>query len=79
MIIFMGVFFLITTSSSMFADTATDEQMRDAGVMPPAQDKCTHFVNNNNSLLGISTVYPSNFYSEPDNLIMMSFDDSEQF
>ncbi|MBB1294955.1 MULTISPECIES: hypothetical protein [unclassified Pseudoalteromonas] len=75
-VILMGVFFLITTSSSMFADTATDEQMRESGVLLSNQDNSVNS-DDVDFLLEFDGTLPSNYYSDPDNLVVMSINDSE--
>lgn len=76
----MGVFFLITTSSSMFSDTATDEQMREVGVLLPNQNKSVNSDDDDDDfLLEFNGTFPSDYYSDPNNLLVMSINDSEEF
>ena len=71
----MGVFFLITTSSSMFADTATDEQMREVGVLLPNQDNHE----DDDLLLMFDATLPTDYYLDPNYLVVMSISDSDKF
>lgn len=78
----MGVFFLITTSSSMFSDTATDEQMREVGVLLPNQNKSVNSDDDDDDddfLLEFDGTLPPDYYSDPNNLVVMSINDSEEF
>lgn len=77
-VILMGVFFLITTISSMFSDTATDEQMREVGVLLPNQNKSVNS-DDDDFLLEFDGTFPPDYYSDPNNLVVMSINDSEEF
>tara|TARA_R110000751_G_scaffold89784_1_gene176652 strand:- start:38684 stop:38932 length:249 start_codon:yes stop_codon:yes gene_type:complete len=77
-VILMGVFFLITTSSSMFSDTATDEQMHEVGVLLPNQNKSVNS-DDDDFLLEFDGILPPDYYSDPNNLVVMSINDSEEF
>ncbi|WP_145990817.1 hypothetical protein [Pseudoalteromonas sp. MelDa3] len=66
---------MITTSSSMFADTATDEQMREVGVLLPNQDNHE----DDDLLLMFDATLPTDYYSDPNNLVVMSISDSDEF
>ena len=50
-IILMGLFFLITTSSSMFADTASQDELNESGVSLHSLDTSDDCNNDDNCLL----------------------------